>query len=283
MFGIYTDLGLDYINPWVIVSIFLVIVIGFYLLRSFALFTMAKNSEDKKINRLDYLAFIPCAWVYLAVCLAERILFFGKEIKGFGIIIVIIFSVAKISSLIFNYLRYMPLISYCLTGGEVLLNLTDYTTNVYLYDQNFITAVALNPYKNIASMENILSILSLIIRIFEFVSSILMLFLYNALFKRYWPRHITSGVIWSFFGLFPIFVFAIRKNKPIDYNEYITSQYKAFYYNANNNNYQNTNNFNNQNNTSNDDPFENLSNNTQNNNTSNGKDDDPFSEFDKKN
>ncbi|MBQ0099750.1 MAG: hypothetical protein KBS91_04315 [Firmicutes bacterium] len=268
-----------------IIVIALVVIIGFYLLRSFGLYSLAKKSEDGKIRKIFYFAFIPFLWVYLAGKLAGNISFFGFNVKNFVLIITIAFVVSGVLNLVYNVYCYYPLVKYIFSGKPVFLNLSNYASeNAYYFNDMFVLEENLGISLSNGVIKT-LNTLSLVFELLQAIAEIGLIFIYVELFRKYWPRHVFAGSIFSIFGLFPVFIFAVRKNSPVKYNEYIYNQYRNMYNNQNpNGNYNNYNN--NQN--PNDDPFADYSkkqNNNFNNNygNSNKSEEDPFSEFSDKN
>ena len=65
--------------------------------------------------------------------------------------------------------------------------------------------------------------------LFGLVSTIITIFMYVNLFRKFWPQHFIIGAILSVVGLFGPLVFIIRKKEPIDYAQYLRSRYH--YYN----------------------------------------------------
>ena len=61
--------------------------------------------------------------------------------------------------------------------------------------------------------------------------------MYIALFRRYFPKHFVIAtvlsVLWSW--IFPIFLFVVRKNKPVNYNDFLRERYNRMYYGHYNN------------------------------------------------
>ncbi len=263
--------------------VFLILTLGvllaFYLLRSFGLYAMAKGSEDKKINKISYVSFIPFAWVYVAGKLAGNISVFGFRIKNYALIILIVFATAGVLDLVINIWLYYPVIGGFFQGETVYINMFGISSSFTNYSSDlFILAEPTTAIPE--SVYNFLYISSYVVSILKYIAEIAMIFIYIELFRRYWPRHVFAGSIFSIFGLFPIFVFAVRKHKPVNYTDYIYSQYRNVYnsqnYNQNNNNYNNGK----------DDPFSDYSNGNDNYvrpTPKNNNDEDPFADFDKKN
>lgn len=273
MIGIIDESGKRLLSDGLSVSglvIALLFIVAFYLLRAFGLYVMAKRNEDEKIRKDSYLAFIPFFWVFIAAKLAGNISLFGSRSKSIALIIAILFTVSGIVDLAYNVYCYYPLIKYFLQGNTVYINLLDYTSGFsYYFDDRFVLEYDLGISLS-DGLINALTIISNIFYLLKYIAEIGMVFIYIEIFRKYWPKHVWAGSIFSIFGLFPIFVFAVRKNNPVKYSEYIYNQYRSTYDNINNLNNERNN----------DDPFSDF-NKTQNYdfNNKNSSDDDPFSEF----
>lgn len=221
---------------WSILGVILALTLAFYALRSIGLFVMAK----KKNLKHAYLAWIPFAWIYVAgkLCGANRV--FGFKIKNFTLVLTIIFCVAEVITLATTLMAYVPLAGYVLQGGEnaqiiysmspkippLEPNFTKYEFISGLYLKNF----TFNYAEGVIRLIAVLNIISMVIEIFYLVFLFTM---YFNLFRTYWPQHYFSAFIFSFFGLFPIFVFALRNKKPVNYEEFIKARYGDYVRNSN--------------------------------------------------
>lgn len=240
----------------------LFIVLAFYLLRSIGLYKLAVNQGIKNA----YIAFIPCVWMFLACKLIGKVRIFGNTFEKAALVICIIFSVCELLPLAYNFLRIFPYVAYYLEGGAITVKVG--TETIIQAENNF-----LNPFDTpaINMMINILRIASALLDIAEIL---IVVFVYIALFKKFWPQHYILASVLSFLGLFSVFVFAIRNNKPVNYADYIRSKYYGYGqggygapYNGGNGN--NAADFNSR---KEDEPFSEFS----------DKPDEPFSEFDGK-
>lgn len=282
----YDDLAFFYI----IVVLTVAVIVGFYVLRAVALSKMAKNSKNKKINELSYIAWIPFFWVYLATVLAGDIRIFGAKIKNLPLILAIVYTVTEVVIIFYNFVTYLPLAQYFFDGGTVYFNFTSNDIVPNFSDFLVTDKEILIPYS-----EGFIRFVVVIRDIFSFVelfSSLMLIFVYIALFRKYWPLHSTGASLLSVFGFFPIMIFLARNKQPIDYEAFLRNRYQAMYGN-NFSNYQNRQNgYGNSNtNANNDDPFGDFSSS----NTSNGspygnfgsdnnsEKEDPFDEFNNKN
>lgn len=267
--------------PMVYLIIFALISVAIpvtlYLLRSFALYKMAKTENLNKA----YFAFIPFLWTYIAGKIAGTPLLMGKPIKKFALLLLIFFSVSEITSLIYELLIYIPVLGYILQGGEVVyaaelsnsvaneLYLEGYqqyllAPNLFVLNKNFINV----PYAKDAFIYA-MDITSFALLPVDIISIALSITMYVGVFKKYWPLHYTSAVIFSVFGLFPIFAFIVRKNQPVDYNKFMRERFARYTtYSPYNNPYNATP----TQNTNNDNPFNEFTEKKE-------KAEDPFSEF----
>ena len=84
---------------YLILAIGLVVVLGFYLLRSFGLYALAKRHGE---NKGAWTAFCPIIWVYIASKLAGEVAIFGKKIKSFAVVILIVACIAEGLILLIN-------------------------------------------------------------------------------------------------------------------------------------------------------------------------------------
>lgn len=268
---------------WVVLAIYLVLLVGFYLLRSIGLFTLAKRNGRFKG---DWTVWVPFAWVYGASKLAGDVYLFGKKISAFPLIILIVSLTTGICSLTVKFAYYLPMVAYYFQGGEVLLsNTTEFFPIGSYYISSALAYICVPninfPYS--PAIWTLLDVLYYVQSALSIAQLVLMVFMLSAFFRSYLPGHYLVATIFSVLGLFPPFAFAVRKNTKIDYNEYVRAQYIAFYGNQpphqNGNGYNNYNNYNNYGNTytrsdiTSADPFSEFE----------EKKEEPFSEFGAKN
>lgn len=240
--------------------------ITFYALRSLGLYTLAKNQGVEKA----YLAFIPCVWMFTACKIIGNSKMFGKTASEWAIWACVIFSAATILPLVATFLNYFPIVMYYLEGGEV--SIINGSSSYIATGSDFINHFDTQAVKVIL---NILSILDYILSLAEIFICITV---YIALFRKFWPEHYILAAVLSFLRLFPIFVFAIRNKKPVDFAEYIKRRYYGSGYTPYGNNYGQggRNNYyggNGEQSEQNDEPFDEFS----------GRPEEPFGEFSGKN
>ncbi len=276
---------------------FVAILLLFYALRSVGVFVMARRTEGK-LRKMAYLAWFPIAWIYLAARLAGKVVVFGKPMKRFALFLVIFFAFAEALTITQFLMTYIPLIGYALSGGRValltsvsgkldnasllkMLNDTGYYQ--YLLDGAVWVGEPLvgYPSANNYAIAKASSILSYVDSVVSLIEVVILIFFYIALFKRYYPQHFIIATILSIWiGLFPIFVFAVRKRKPINYNDYMRERINYINSMRAQNNPNNLNNPYAGNNANRppqpDNPFDDFA------EKGERKEDNPFSEFDKK-
>ena len=279
---------------WGIFSIIIVAVIAFYVLRSVGIYMLAKRQGLKYL----YLAWIPFAWIYLAGKLAGDVSFFGVRFKGFAIVLTVVFCVTELITLTTTFLYNFPLLGYLLSGGEIyvsageLNDLTSFAQTLGLKGYWGSTSIFVGnnfvfPYANVAAVTQAINALNIIEYVLSFANVVLTVFLYSALFKKYLPRHHLVATIFSAFGLFAPFIFAVRNNSPMNYAEYVRNRYANMYGNV----YNQPNGMGNQNHNANNEmkntPFEDFADKQSSNSSEpfeefSDKKDSPFEEFDDK-
>ena len=267
------------IDSWIVIlfiSLVIAFTLGFYLLRSFGVYKLAKAQNMS----YAYLAFIPGVWMYPACKLCGNARFFRSTIGRVAIYFTIFFTASVALSLVYNLVCYIPLVGYYLGGGEKIIisesvNIVgeyEYLSGVYMGSDFVMPYTSIGAYRLITTLRWI----SGIMRTAGEVSAI---FMYFALFRKYWPEYSFVSAIFSLFGLFPIFVFLIRNKQPVDYEAFIRSRMNTY-----NNPYGNNPYGNNQGQSPKrpvDDPFE-SSNDDPFSNGAGKNSDDPFSDFDDK-
>ena len=258
------------VSKGAVLAIFLMVAalyLTFYALRSIGVYKLAKSQGIGNA----FLAFIPCVWMFTACKIIGKSRFFGFTIEKAAVWICVVFSCAAIVPLAYNFLTYFPYIMYYLQGGELTF------INGVLYVGNDFNNLFNVPAVNVIT--RILFFLNYLLRLAEIFITVSV---YIALFKKFWPEHYILAAVLSFFGLFPIMVFAVRNKKAVDFNEYIRSRYYGAGYTPYGNRYYGNGNQNNACGTpygnpsdKKDEPFDEFSN----------RPEEPFSEFndDKKN
>ena len=233
---------------WLTFGIVVATSLAFYSLRSVGLFVLAKKQGIKKYG----LAFVPFVWIYIACKLVGKARFFNKPIEKLALIFTIIFAVSEIINLAYDIIVYIPLFEYVVIhGGNIIVGtatkITDlhyYTSidlmyNVFVAEQIFPFGLSISSINSVLDNKFFIAISSL----FDIASIIVMVTVYINLFRKFWPQHyMLAGLLSIFLGLFPIFVFVIRKKSAINYADYMRSRYGAYgnpYGNPYNNPYNN--------------------------------------------
>lgn len=202
------------------------VAIAFYVLRSIGVYTMAKNAN---LNN-PWLAFIPFAWIYKACKLCKSPVIFGRPSKNFAVYMTVIFCVAEAVGIAYTVVMYFPLVGYYISGEDIYYiegsyypnNLIQYPLTYFCTEKYAMSYVYTNTYQTVMSIVSRLRTVINIVEIFFLIS------LYFALFRDYAPERYWLASILSIFGFFPIFVFAYRKRKPLNYEEYIRSRFSMY-------------------------------------------------------
>ncbi|MBE7087418.1 MAG: hypothetical protein E7369_03870 [Clostridiales bacterium] len=218
---------------YIVLGVVVALVLALYVLRSIGVYKLARNSESN-LGKIAFLAWIPFAWIYVAGRLVGKVNFFGKPIKNFALLLVIVFSLTEALNLAYNFIQYFPLVGYYLNGGEVLFTDAVYNETLghvlYAFDSGiYVGTNIVYPYSNLGLIGNLLFGIGIASDILGIVSIVMLIFFYIALFKKYWPMHFFAAVIWSIWGLFPIFVFVIRNKKATSYEEFMKERYQRMY------------------------------------------------------
>ncbi len=208
-----------------------VIALGllFYALRSIALFTMAKKADVKNA----YLAWIPLVWIIIAGKLCGEVNFFGARFKAFVPVLASVFITTSVLSMLHNFFYYFPLVGYFLQGGEIIINNdTAVVVGGYLGNSSILTPNIQFPGMYTQAFATVMNVIYWILNVLELVNTVLLVFMYIGIFKKYFTGYYWIATIFSVIGLFPPFIFAVRKNKPMNYNEYMRTRYAQMYGNS---------------------------------------------------
>ncbi len=261
---------------WAIGAIILAIIIGFYVLRGIGLSKLAKREGIK----LWYFSWIPFLWFYVAGKLCVNVKFFEKPFKNFALFAVLTCGIIELISVVITFLVYIPIGGFFLQGGTIMISAygeyiptgtTVFNTgSMYLGLSGFI-----DPYSD--TFWSVINVVNTVSGILDIISIIIQIMIFSNIFRSFLPRHSFVATIFSFFGFFGPFIFAVRNNERFDYQEYMKRRYQAFY----GNNYpygQNGVNTDASEKTEEKTPFDEFEDSE--NKTKNNKDDnDPFSEF----
>lgn len=198
-----------------------------YLLRSLGLYKLANNAGLQK----TWIAWIPCLWIYTGLMLVGEYRFFGKQFKKWALAIVIVFGVFAVLSVVEFCLTYLPVVGYFIQGGEkiAISSYTEYLPSGEYYNwlgtTVFLGKDFASPYANETSVELVLSLIGILTYFYDLVEIVVLISFYIAVFRKYWPMHYILASVLSFFGLFPIFVFAIRNRRPIEFSTFVRNRY----------------------------------------------------------
>ena len=227
-------LGVGYNIPLstLIVSlcVMLAVNIALYLFRSFGIYTLAKRRGIKYL----WMAFMPILWIYLVGKIIGKVSMFNKKIN-FGLIAVIVIGIYQVLHLAQTILAYIPIVDLYFQGQqlyycvdiEIMEKLGFVASQQYTFNASIFTV---NPLYMDYTYEIITSIISITANILDIFNVILLMMLYVYLFRAYNPRNYFMFALLSlFFGIFGIFVFAIRKRQYVDYNEYMREQFQKMY------------------------------------------------------
>ncbi len=277
MIAVYSAGGKAFEFPswsvWLIVGLILAIIITFYALRSTALYKMARNVGMK----YDWLAFVPVVWIVVACKLSGNIIFFGAKLKRAWLIFLVVFGITTTVGLVQGLMTYVPLIGYYLEGGRVAFNVSNQVFDglvFYPFDNYFMVGADFSTAYTQGYI-TALNVLYYVTWANDIINFFLMLSLFSAFFRTYWPQRPFVGVILSVFGMFPIAAFVVRKNQPVDYAKYIRERMRVY-------NEVNRQSLNGQNGGENSQPFDEYEKNGEpfdEYQKGNGKSDDPFSDF----
>lgn len=208
---------------WTTFSVALVVLVGLYLLRSFGIYYLAKNNG---INHA-YLAWIPAFWIYPCCKLIGEQLFFGKPYAKLALIIAIVLSVGTAINFIIEFLNWFPLVGYYFSGGTIYVgesaevlalnpNAKEFWTSGIFTDANF-----KSPYHRPYVMIRIIDAMATFGMLLDLAKIVVLINVYIVLFRKYWPSYYVIASVLSFFGLFPVFAFVIRKKTPVKIRTYV--------------------------------------------------------------
>lgn len=235
MITIFSEGFAHEVSPSMILTVLivsLIVPVAFYVLRSIGLYKLAKRKNFK----FAIIAFIPCVWIYVACRLVAESKFFGTTIGKLAIVFTIVFAVAELLTLTYQFLLYFPLVGNYFMGREIFIS----TDVEYAASQGFkpfwtddnqiwISESFVYPYKDIYKMVKIINGLYYVSMIFDLAYMVIELTVLYNLFRKYWPqRHVLAFVMSVFLGLSGPFIFAIRNKQPINYIDYLRSRYNSY-------------------------------------------------------
>ncbi len=199
--------------------------VALFILQGVALYAMLKRAGLKK----RALAFVPFANFYCIGKLAVHCGFFGHRMKGAWIYALVfqvlssIYAALYLSAEFYLYFKH-GLPTMVIDAGDPMSAIL--AQPEWLHLSGFSKIVA-NFYTGSSGVWNGIASVMLIINL---ITQILLTILLSGLYKRYNPRNFRTFTVVTF--LFPwtrfIFVFAMRKNVPMDYEDYVRRQQEAY-------------------------------------------------------
>lgn len=195
-----------------IVCIVLAVQIALYVLRSLGIYTLAKRHGIKNA----FIAWIPYAWIYTACKLIGETKIFGWSFDKLALWICIIASVSGALNITGYCLKDIPYTWHVLFENGTLGIVTEIDGTYYMPQLNNGVRIT---YNIINTVNEILSLVVLVATVFMYIN----------LFRKFIPQHYVLYAVLSVVGLFPIFVFVIRKKEAVNYVDYLRSRY--YYYN----------------------------------------------------
>lgn len=180
------------------------------------LMTMAKRRGMK----IWWLGFLPFGNTYLTGKLAGETRIFGTRCKRIGLY-------TMLAEILYVLLQTALLVMSFIFIHEDFYVLQETETSAYYEFSSSAFISQLPEYAWLLTLNNVLSYIT---RIWGFVLLFLMCFMFSALFRKYYAR---SPFLMTFLcALLPLRGFvllAVRKNTPMDYNEYIRRRYEQMY------------------------------------------------------
>jgi len=235
---------------WGGAGVYLAVIIAFYVLRSIAIFVMAKRRNIKNA----WIAFMPCIWFYTACKLVGETRFFNKTFGRLAWVFATIFTISELLAFSYSFIVYLPVVGNFIYGNELYFvvleegaRIAEDLKEIWGGFSIYGGATYVDPYLVAGVSDRALGIalttINIASSIFSLVSLIISIYLYINIFKKYWPQHFLLAVVLSWLGIFEILLFIIRKKDPVDYNEYLRNRYNGWYANGNpyGNNYNQTN------------------------------------------
>ena len=196
----------------------LAIYIALYVLRSIGLYKLAVGAGVK----CAWLAWIPFLWVYLGCLIVAEKKFFDWTFGKVSLIILILICVSAAISIVYTLISYIPIFGYVLQGGTI------YYAEETGVMQLMVGKDYINPFDGLTALNIVLRVFNIINAVLNIVVVVIKIFMFIAIFRKFWPEHYILASLFSVFleGLmFPIFIFVIRNKKAVDFKEYIRARY----------------------------------------------------------
>lgn len=201
----------------VVLCVSAAIGIALYLLMGFGLRRMALNTQTK----FAWLGFVPFARYYLAGKIAGAGRVFGKKMKNAGFWLAILAGVLFALNAVYNYLSYYPILTMFFRGDAIVFTPSPDGLG-WMYESDFVYARAAEVYMTVSSYVTFFLQLAFL---FFFVLT------FMQLFKKFSPRNYFAFSLLAFFGevlgfsVASVIVFAQRRKKAVNYNDYLKEQY----------------------------------------------------------
>lgn len=224
-------------SPWIVVLAVCItnaLPLVFYILRSIGVYVLSKRENIKHA----WLAWLPLLWVLNAGKLMGKVMFGGKEIKWFSLVLFIAFALSELILLFNEVIGLFPLVGYYLQGGEIYFSDKE-TYEAVLREMGFVPYYFSNyeifvrniiyPYNNMELISRILDVIYYVDKPLGLITEIGLIIMYIGVFRKYYPEHYLLATILSIFGLFGPFIFAVRKRKAVNYNEYMRNRFHSTY------------------------------------------------------
>lgn len=177
------------------------------ILGGIALNTMAKKQGRKG----SALAYLPFTNTYIAGKIAGEATFFGQKMKRAGLyamIVELLYAAVGICRIVANIM---------LTRPEYLTLQKDAATGYSYWEISSILVPAQDQW--LCGVLNYGYIVTLVLDFFAFI---FLFVLFLALFRKYYARGpVLMTILCTFFPARGFVLFAVRKNTPVDYNEYL--------------------------------------------------------------
>ena len=215
---------------YVAVVLSLIVPVAFYVLRTIAIFKLARQAKLKTA----FMAFFPCLWIYPLAMLSKEAKFIKGTVGKWAIAFVLVYTLANLINLSYEFLYYFPLAENYLMGREICLIGASIDASIiptgfieYLYNGSgiLVSSAFVYPIEPILTVR-IMNVLAIISRFTDILVIVIELVLFFNLFRKYWPQHFVLATMFSMFQLFPIFAFIIRNKKPMSYLEYLRTRYQ---------------------------------------------------------
>ena len=226
-FFIDESIGMLKIDGWLLylyVGISLLANLAFYLLRSIGIYKLSKNANLK----VAFMAFIPLVWIYPFIMLVKEDRFFGIPYQKIAILLAVVFSIGEGLTIFYNVATYLPVVVNYFNGVDIYLMGGPSDAVEYFEDFLYVGKGFNSIYSNGFVLSKILDVVYYISGLFDLASSVIVVFAYFSVFRKYWPSHYVMAAILSLW-VFPIMIFIIRNKKPVNYYEYVREKYGSYH------------------------------------------------------